>query len=406
MVQIMAVRAEILSPAGDMEKLNMALLYGADAVYMAGKAFGMRAAAGNFDNNELKEAVALCHQKGARAYITCNIIPGEGDLRQLPQFLEYLQEIGADAVILADLGVLALAKRHAPNLPVHISTQAGVMNSETANMLCDLGASRVILARELSLDSIAAIRAKTPKSLEIETFVHGSMCVSISGRCLLSNYLAHRDANKGACAQPCRWKYYLMEEKRPGEYFQIIDDCGAHIFNSMDLCMIEHIPELLSAGISSFKIEGRMKSSYYAAVITNAYKKAQEAVLAGGEVPRVWIEEVYKVSHREYYTGFYFGDSGKGQYYKDSLYIRDWEVSALVLSCEPDGTAVLSQRNKVIKGDTVELLSPDGEPRRFIMGDMEDMEGNPLTSTPHPMMCYRAKLPRFAAPNSILRKKK
>lgn len=400
----MVARAEILSPAGDMEKLKLALLYGADAVYMAGKSFGMRAAAGNFNNEELKNAVSLCHQKDIRAYITCNIIPGEDDLKLLPQFLEYLQEIGADAVIITDLGVLSLAKRYAPRLPVHISTQAGIMNSETANMLSDLGASRVILARELALDSIASIRAKTPKSLEIETFVHGSMCVSISGRCLLSNYLAHRDANRGECAQPCRWKYYLMEEKRPGEYFEIFEDGGAHILNSKDLCMIEHIPELLSAGISSFKIEGRMKSSYYTAVITNAYKKALNAVLAGGKVPSVWINEVYKVSHRDYYTGFFFGDSGNGQYYRDSRYIRDWEFSALVESCEPDGFAVLSQRNKVSKGDTMELLTPDMEPVRFTMGDMEDMEGNPIDSTPHPLMLYRAKLPCPAAPNSILRK--
>lgn len=401
----MAVKAEILSPAGDMEKLKMALLYGADAVYLAGKAFGMRAA-GNFDENELKTAVDLCHLKGVKVYITCNVIPGEEDLDQLPRFLEYLQDIGADSAIIADLGVLALAKRHAPGLPVHISTQAGIMNSETANMLCDLGASRVILARELSMDSIAAIRAKTPANLEIETFVHGSMCVSISGRCLLSNYLAHRDANRGACAQPCRWKYSLVEEKRPGEYFEIFEDGGAHILNSRDLCMIEHVPELLSAGISSFKIEGRMKSSYYAAVITNAYKKARDAVLSGREVPKVWIDEVYKVSHRDYYTGFYFGDSGQGQHYRDSLYIRDWEVSAMVIGCEPDGTAVLSQRNKVIKGDTMELLTPDGEPVRFIMGEMEDMEGNAIESTPHPMMRYRARLPRFAPPDSILRKEK
>jgi len=400
----MADRAEILSPAGDMEKLKMALLYGADAVYMAGKSFGMRAAAGNFTNDELKEAVELCHQKGAKAYITCNIVPGESDIAVLPLFLEYLQEIGADAVIITDLGVLSLAKKHAPKLPIHISTQAGVMNSETANMLCDLGASRVILARELSLDAIASIRAKTPKSLEIETFVHGSMCVSISGRCLLSNYLAGRDANRGECAQPCRWKYYLMEEKRPGEYFEIFEDGGTYILNSKDLCMIEHIPELLKAGISSFKIEGRMKSSYYTAVITNAYKKALNAVLSGAEVPSVWIEEVNKVSHRDYYTGFYFGDSGEGQYYKDSRYIRDWEFAAQVESCEPDGTAVLSQRNKVTKGDTVELLTPDLEPVRFTMGDMEDMEGNPIDSTPHPMMRYRTKLPCMAVPNSILRK--
>lgn len=279
------------------------------------------------------------------------------------------------------------------------------MNSESANMWYELGASRVILARELTLEAIAAIRAKTPKELEIETFVHGSMCVSISGRCLLSNYLAGRDANRGDCAQPCRWKYYLMEEKRKGEYFEFFEgDRGAHILNSKDMCMIQHIPELLKAGISSFKIEGRMKSSYYAAVITNAYKKAQDAFLKTGSVPQVWMDEVFKVSHRNYYTGFYFGDEGKGQYYENSLYIRSWEVSAMVESCEPDGTAILSQRNKIFKGDTMELLTPENEPLRFIMGDMEDMQGRSLESTPHPMMRYKTKLPCMASKSSVLRK--
>ena len=401
----MADKAEILAPGGDMEKLDMALLYGADAVYLAGKSFGMRASAGNFDDEQLKCAVDRCHARGAKAYITCNIVPGDAEISKIPPFLEYLQEIGADSVIITDIGLLRLAKRCAPRLPVHISTQAGIMNSESANMWCELGASRVILARELTLDAIAAIRAKTPKELEIETFVHGSMCVSISGRCLLSNYLAGRDANRGDCAQPCRWKYYLMEEKRPGELFEFFEgDKGAHILNSKDMCMIEHIPELLSAGVTSFKIEGRMKSAYYAAVITNAYKKAQDAYLKDGVVPQVWIDETGKVSHRNYYTGFYFGDEGKGQFYENSLYIRNWEVSAMVESCEADGSAVLSQRNKVRCGETMELLTPEGEPVRFAMGEMTDMDGNAIESTPHPMMHYRAKLPCAAAPNSILRK--
>lgn len=401
----MADRAEILAPAGDAEKLNLALIYGADAVYMAGKSFGMRAAAGNFSPEALKDAIEACHKRNVKAYITCNTVPGDGEISELPPYLEYLQEVGADSAIIADMGVLRLIKRHAPKLPVHVSTQAGVMNSESANMWFELGASRVVLARELTLDAIAAIRAKTPPELEIETFVHGSMCVSISGRCLLSNYLAGRDANSGECAQPCRWKYYLMEEKRPGEYFQIFEGSkGAHILNSKDLCMIEHIPELLSAGVNSFKIEGRMKSSYYAAVITNAYKKAQEAVLKEGKVPEVWINEVNKVSHRNYYTGFYFGDEGRGQFYENSLYIRDFEVSAMVESCEPDGTAILSQRNKVFAGDSMELLTPDTEPCAFNMGSMEDMAGNEITSTPHPMMRYRSKLPHYAPPFSILRK--
>ncbi len=388
-----------------MEKLKMALLYGADAVYLAGTSFGMRAAAGNFDGDELSAAIKLCHDKKAKAYITCNIVPGDKDFEFLPPFLELLREAKADAVIVTDIGVLSLVKRLAPELSVHISTQAGIMNSESANMWHELGASRVVLARELTLDAIKAIRDKTPKALEIETFVHGSMCVSISGRCLLSNYMAGRDANRGDCAQPCRWKYYLMEEKRRGEFFEIFEeDGGAHILNSKDLCMIEHIPELHAAGIDSFKIEGRMKSSYYAAVVTNAYKKAQEAYLKDGKIPRVWVEEVEKVSHRRYYTGFYFGDEGKGQFYENSLYIRDWEISAVVKSCDRDGRAVLSQRNKVFTGDSMELLTPDGEPIRFIMGSMEDEEGKAIASTPHPMMRYKAKLPRFAPPDSIIRK--
>jgi putative protease len=401
----MADRAEILSPGGDMEKLRMALRYGADAAYFAGKAFGMRAAAGNFDEHAIKEAVSMCHASQAKAYITCNIVPGDEDISLLPPFLELLQDIGADSIIVTDLGVLRLIKRYDSKLPIHVSTQAGIMNSESANMWYELGASRVVLARELTLDAIAAIRAKTPKALEIETFVHGSMCMSVSGRCLLSNYMTGRDANRGDCAQPCRWKYYLMEEKRPGEFFEIYEEeNGTHILNSKDLCMIEHIPELLSAGIDSFKIEGRMKSSYYAAVVTNAYKKAQEAVLKGEKVPQVWLDEVNKVSHRRYYTGFYFGDKGKGQFYENSLYIRDWEISAIVESCDTDGRAVLTQRNKLFSGEKMELLTPDDEPFEFLMGEMMDTEGKLISSTPHPMMKYMAKLPHFAPPYSILRK--
>lgn len=401
----MAVKAEILSPGGDMEKLKMSLKYGADAVYFSGKAFGMRASAGNFDAEGIKEALALCHAAGARGYITCNIVPGDSDFEELPAYLELLTEASADAIIVSDLGVLRLLKRTTPMLPVHVSTQAGIMNSESANMWYELGASRVVLARELTLDAIAAIRANTPAKLEIETFVHGSMCVSISGRCLLSNYMAGRDANRGDCAQPCRWKYYLMEEKRPNEFFEIYEEeGGAHILNSKDLCMIEHIPELLKAGIDSFKIEGRMKSSYYAAVITNAYKKAQDTYLKDGSIPQIWIEETQKVSHRRYYTGFYFGDSGKGQFYENSLYIRDWEISAVVESCDIDGRAILSQRNRIFSGDSMELLTPEEEPIKFIMGDMENEEGNKISSTPHPMMRYKAILPCYAPPDSIIRK--
>ena len=276
----------------------MALLYGADAVYLAGTAFGMRASAGNFDEEQLRQAVLLAHGRGVRVYVTCNTLPREDELQKLPGYLEFLQDAGADALIVADIGVMSLAKRYAPRLALHVSTQFGVINSAAANSLYDLGADTVVLARETPLEDIRKIRKNTPKELRLEAFVHGAMCVSFSGRCLLSNYLTGRDANRGQCAQPCRWKYHLMEETRPGEYFEISEDGGTHIMNSRDMCMIEHIPELLEAGVSSFKIEGRMKSSYYAAVVTNAYRHAIDAALKGCPLDPVWVEETEKVSHR------------------------------------------------------------------------------------------------------------
>ena len=294
-----------------MERLNMALLYGADAVYLAGTAFGMRASAGNFDEEQLRQAVLLAHGRGVRVYVTCNTLPREDELQRLPGYLEFLQDAGVDALIVADIGVMRLAKKYAPRLALHVSTQFGVINSAAANSLYDLGADTVVLARETPLEDIRKIRKNTPKELRLEAFVHGAMCVSFSGRCLLSNYLTGRDANRGQCAQPCRWKYHLMEETRPGEYFEISEDGGTHIMNSRDMCMIEHIPELLDAGVSSFKIEGRMKSSYYAAVVTNAYRQAIDAAAEGRTLDRLWVEETEMVSHRPYSTGFYYGYPGQ-----------------------------------------------------------------------------------------------
>ncbi|MBE6956544.1 MAG: U32 family peptidase [Ruminococcaceae bacterium] len=395
---------ELLAPAGDMERLHMALAYGADAVYLAGTTFGMRAFAGNFDRDQLRQAVQLAHAKGVRVHVTCNTMPRNNEIAALPGWLEFLQDAGVDAVIAADVGVLALVKRHAPRVQVHISTQASIVNYQSANAWHDLGASRVILARELSLDEIAAIRAKTPKTLELEAFVHGAMCVSYSGRCLLSNYMtdSNRDSNRGACAQPCRYRYTLMEEKRPGEHFPVFEDeQGTYILNSRDMCMIDHIPQLMAAGLDSLKIEGRAKSAYYAAIITGAYRHAIDAAVAGQPVDPVWRDEVEKVSHRPYSTGFYFGHPG--QYYQDGRYIRDWQVCAVVESCTPDGLATLSLRNKFTAGDQVEIVGPHTPALSFRAPIMRDMDGFELEQPRKPEMRFTMQLPRAVPPLSLLR---
>lgn len=395
-------KIELLSPAGDMERLRMSLAYGADAVYLAGTDFGMRAFAGNFTPDEMRQAVALCHSRGVAIHVTCNTMPRNDEISRLPEWLSYLQDLGVDAVILADVGVLSLLKRYAPRIKAHISTQASISNYQTARAWYDLGASRVILARELSLDEICQLRAKTPKELEIEAFVHGAMCVSYSGRCLLSNYMTGRDANRGACAQPCRYKYALVEEKRPGEYFPIgEDEGGAFILNSRDMCMIDHIPELMDAGLDSLKIEGRAKSAYYAAIVTAAYRHAIDAAAEGKELAPVWREEVEKVSHRHYSTGFYFGQPG--QYTADARYVRDWQVVAVVTSCDADGNATLSLRNKFSTGDELEIVGPDVAATPFIAGEMTDADGFPLTQPRNPQMVFHMKLPRAVPPLSFLR---
>ncbi len=380
----------------------MALHYGADAVYLAGTQFGMRASAGNFTFPELREATKLAHANGTAVHMTCNTLPREDELAQLPEFLEQAQDAGVDAFIIADLGVMAAAKKYAPKVSRHVSTQIGVINSATANVLFDMGADRVVLARETPMEDIRKIRANTPKELEIEAFVHGAMCVSFSGRCLLSNYLTGRDANRGACAQPCRWKYHLVEEKRPGEYFEISEDKGTHIMNSRDMCMIEHIPELIDAGVTSFKIEGRMKSAYYAAAVTNAYRRAIDYALKGEALPQVWIDELNKVSHRPYCTGFYYGDPG--QHFAEASYFSDAYVCAVVEGCADDGFAELTQRNRFCVGDTVELLTNEGEPIPFTVTELWDENGEAVTATPHAMMKFKMRLPVKCSALSILRR--
>ncbi len=399
-------KPELLSPAGDFERLEMAVAFGADAVYLAGRQFGMRGGVPNFDDAEIVRAIRLCHAHGVRVHVTVNTLPRADELPVLPAFLEQLDDAGADALIIADLGVFRLAQRYAPHCERHVSTQAGIVNAETARAWYELGASRVVLAREMSLDEIAAVRQGTPAALEIEAFVHGAMCVSFSGRCLLSNYMTGRDGNRGVCAQPCRWKYALVEEKRPGQYFPIgEDDGGTYIMNSKDLCMIDHIPALLDVGVDALKIEGRAKSAYYTAVITNAYQHAISAAMDGRPLEPVWRDEVEKVSHRTYYTGFYFGVPEQGQFYADARYIRDWQVTALVVSCTPDGSAVVTQRNRFAVGETLELLAPGREPAAFLVEEILDAEGLPLREAIHPQMHVRLRLPFAAPPHSILRKK-
>ena len=395
-------KLELLSPAGDMERLEMALCYGADAVYLAGTEFGMRASAGNFDSDQLQKAVALAHSMGRRVYVTCNTLPREDELKRLPEYLEMLDASGVDAVIVADMGVIAMAKKYAPRVKLHVSTQFGVINSAAANALYDLGADTVVLARETPLEDIRKMRANTPKELRLEAFVHGAMCVSFSGRCLLSNYLTGRDANRGQCAQPCRWKYHLVEEKRPGEYFEITEDGGTYILNSRDMNMIEHLPELIDAGVTSFKIEGRMKSAYYAAVVTNAYRHAIDDALTGRPLDPLWIEETEKVSHRPYTTGFYYGYPG--QHYAEASYTTGADVAAVVESCDDNGEAVLCQRNKFSLGDELELLTPDGVPVKFTPERMYNAEGEEIADTRHAMMEIHMRLPKYAPRLSIVRK--
>ena len=393
---------ELLAPAGDMERLHMAVLYGADSVYLAGTSFGMRSFAGNFSPEELPKAVEFAHAHGVSVHVTVNTMPRNAEAAALPAYLEQLEDAGADALILADLGAFRMSGKYAPHCARHVSTQQSIGNYACANAWHDLGAQRVVLARELSLDEIAEIRAKTPKSLEIEVFGHGAMCVSYSGRCLLSNYMTGRDSNRGACAQPCRYQYALMEEKRPGEYFPVFEDeKGTYILNSRDMCMIDHLDDLQKAGVDCIKIEGRAKSAYYAAIVTGAYRHCIDSAAQGQPLDPVWRDEVEHVSHRVYSTGFYYGFPG--QYTENSRYIREWQVCAIVESCTPEGLATCSLRNKFTQGDTLEAVGPDLRPFAFEVGEMLDAEGTALTEPKTPQMRFTLRLPKPVPPYSILR---
>ena len=396
-------KLELLSPAGDMERLKMAVKYGADAVYLAGTVFGMRAFAGNFTPEELPLAVKYAHDHGVKAHVTVNIMPRNDEVVQLPAYLEQLNDAGVDALIVADLGAFTLAGKYAPNCERHISTQQSIANYECAQAWFDLGATRVVLARECSLEEVRTIRQKVDPRLEIETFGHGAMCVSYSGRCLLSNYMTGRDSNRGACAQPCRYQYALMEEKRPGEYFPVFEDeKGTYILNSRDMCMIDHLKDLMDAGVDCIKIEGRAKSAYYAAIVTGAYRHCIDDVAAGRPMDPVWRDEVEHVSHRNYSTGFYYGEPG--QYTENSRYIREWQIVAKVESCDENGLAVCSLNNKFRVGDALEVVGPDLRPFAITAGNISDMEGNPLDEPRTPQMKFTMQLPKAVPAMSMIRR--
>lgn len=385
-------KIELLSPAGDFERLQAAIRFSADAVYLGGTAFGMRVASARFDFDTLQQAVEYAHARGVRVYLTCNTLPRNSELEALPDFLRNAQTCNVDALIVTDIGVLDIVKRVIPDMEVHISTQAGIVNYAAADMFYRMGAQRVVLARELTLDEIAQIRDKTPPQLEIEAFVHGAMCMSFSGRCMLSSYLTGRDANRGACAQPCRWRYHLMEEKREGEFHPIFEDEeGTYILNAKDLCMIEYLDQVIGAGVTSLKIEGRAKSAYYVSVVTNAYRMALDLYQREPHhyiLPQWLKQEVTKVSHRRYCTGFYFGQPQEGQYYETGGYLRSFDVVGIVEEWK-EGYLYLTQRNKFSVGDEVEFLSPGRQPVQMTITGMQDGSGNPIQSAPHPTMQVR-----------------
>ncbi len=404
-------KPELLAPAGDMERLQAAVKYGADAVYLGGKVFGMRAAPSNFSEEELPKAVSFCHKHGVKVYLTCNVLPRNNELNELPDFLIKAREAGVDALIISDVGVLQYAKKYVPEMEIHISTQSGIVNYATANAFYNMGAKRIVTARELSMSEIAEIRKNIPDDMDIECFVHGAMCVSFSGRCLISNYLVNRDANRGECAQPCRWKYALMEEKRPGQYFPVYEgDGGTYIMNSKDMCMIEHIPEMIKAGITSFKIEGRAKSAYYVSAVVNAYRKAIDGYFENSSdayVPEQWIlDEMRKISYRDYCTGFFYGDPAEDANisYKGG-YNREWDVMAIVKHWE-NGVAYCSQRNRFFEGDELEALEVGKIPFRIIAKNLRNAEGEAIEATQHPMMDFSFECETPLEDETILRKER
>ena len=398
-------KPEILSPAGDRECLEAAVDFGCDAVYVGGQTFGMRAGPKNFDMQGLADAVKYAHNGGSKLYLTCNTVPTNDEAEAYPKFIAEAYDAGIDAAIIADIGVMAMTKKHAPGLDIHMSTQVGIMNYTTANELYRLGAKRIVLAREVPLRDIAVIRRNIPEDMEIEVFVHGAMCVSFSGRCLLSKYMTGRDANRGQCAQPCRWNYHLIEEQRPGVSYDITEDeRGTYILNAKDLCMIDHLDDLIDAGVSSMKIEGRAKSAYYTATMTNAYKKALGYALDGKKVPESIVNEVYRVSHRPYCTGFFYDHDNAEQYYPDSQYCRDYEFAGIIDGYE-NGRLLITLRNYFTLDQELEVLPPKGEPVVFTPSEMFDKNEEPVRAANRALDRYYIPYGSAFPPKSIIRAK-
>lgn len=407
----MIKKPELLAPAGNLEKLKVAFAYGADAVYMSGKQFGLRAFAGNFENDEIRKAIQYAHSIGKKVYITMNIFAHNDDFKGIQEYMEFLSEIEVDAVIISDPGILSLARKIMPNIPIHMSTQANNTNWYSANFWHEQGVRRIILARELSLKEILEIRQNTPKTLELETFVHGAMCISYSGRCLLSNVFTGRDANRGECAHPCRWKYSIVEEKRPGEYYPVFEDeRGTYIMNSKDLCMIEYISELINAGINGFKIEGRMKSSYYVATVVQAYRKEIDSYFSdpeGYNMDPDSLEEIKKASHRPFTTGFYFRKpTAQDHQYLDSHYIRQYNFVGMVRGYDREqGLVEVEQRNYFEVGDQLEIMVPGEGYIEYKVNTLLDENRQPILKAPHPQQTVYLPLDREIKPYSIMRKK-
>ena len=405
-------KIELLAPAGDLEKLKIAVLYGADAVYFGGEVFSLRAGAGNLTIGEMKEGIAFAHERGVKCYLTINIFAHNRDIQPLWEYLGKIKELNIDAFIVSDPGIICLIQEIIPDAEIHLSTQANMTNYQTANFWYNIGVKRIVLARELSFEEMAEIRQNTPEDLEYEAFVHGAMCISYSGRCLLSNFMIERDANQGMCAHPCRWKYALVEEQRPGQYYPIEeDDRGTYILNSRDLCMIEYIPQLVESGIASLKIEGRMKSIFYVATIIAAYRKTIDAYYEdpkGYVFKQEWMDEMKKVSHREFTTGFYFNNpTNKDQNYRTSAYTRDYTFTGLVKEYNPDtGYAIVEQRNKMVLGDEIEVFGPGKDFFVQKLNEMYDEEGNAISQAPHPQQILKIKMDYPVEENFMLRKKK
>ncbi len=405
-------KIELLAPAGDLEKLKMAVIYGADAVYFGGEMFSLRAGAGNLSIEDMKEGLSFAHARNVKCYLTVNIFAHNEDIEPLRAYLMSIKDLGIDAYIVSDPGIVSLVQEIIPDAEIHLSTQANMTNYQTAKFWYKQGVKRIVLARELTFNEIKELIQNTPDDIDYEAFVHGAMCISYSGRCLLSNFMAERDSNRGACAHPCRWKYALVEEQRPGQYFPIEEDeRGTYILNSRDLCMIEYIPELVNSGIKSLKIEGRMKSSFYVAIVVSAYRKAIDAYYENPEswlFKDEWMKELTKASHREFTTGFYFDKpTNKDQNYQTSAYTRNYTFTGLVKSYDKEtGYAIVEQRNKMTIGEDIEVFGPNTDCWTMKLTEMYDEEGNAIESCPHPQQIIKVKFDRPVEENFMMRKLK